>query len=41
MMNGQYIEMRVNGASMICGPVSTVIPQWLGRCLHNGRIRSF
>jgi len=27
MMNGQYIKMRVNGASTICGLVSTVIQQ--------------
>jgi hypothetical protein len=27
MMNGQYIKMSVNGASMICGLVSTVIHQ--------------
>jgi hypothetical protein len=25
MMNGQYIKMSVNGASTICGLVSTVI----------------
>jgi len=27
MMNGQYITMSVNGASTICGVVSTVIHQ--------------
>jgi len=27
MMNGQYIKMSVNGASTICGHVSTVIHQ--------------
>jgi hypothetical protein len=27
MMNGQYIKMSVNGASTICGLVSTVIHQ--------------
>jgi hypothetical protein len=27
MMNGQYIKISVNGASTICGLVSTVIPQ--------------
>jgi hypothetical protein len=27
MMNGQYIKMSVNGASTICGFVSTVIHQ--------------
>jgi len=27
MMNGQYIKMSVNGASTICGLVSTVIDQ--------------
>jgi len=27
MMNGQYIKMRVNGASWISGLVSTVIHQ--------------
>jgi hypothetical protein len=27
MMNGQYIKMSVNGASMICGLVSTLIHQ--------------
>jgi len=27
MMNGQYITMSVNGASTICGLVSTVIHQ--------------
>jgi len=27
MMNGQYIKMSVNEASMICGLVSTVIHQ--------------
>jgi len=32
MLNGEYIKMRVNGASTICGLVSTVIHQRLGRC---------
>ena len=32
MMNGQYIKMSVNGESTICGRVSMVIHQWLGRC---------
>jgi len=32
MVNGQYIKMSVNGASTICGVVSTVIHQLLGRC---------
>jgi hypothetical protein len=32
MVNGQYIKMSVNGASTICGLVSTVIHQCLGRC---------
>jgi hypothetical protein len=27
MLNGQYIKMSVNGASTICGPVSTGIHQ--------------
>jgi len=27
MMNGQYMKMSVNGASTICGLVSTVIHQ--------------
>jgi len=27
MMNGQYIKMSVNGASTMCGLVSTVIHQ--------------
>ena len=27
MLNGQYIKMSVNGASMICSFVSAVIPQ--------------
>jgi len=27
MINGQYIKMSVNGASTICGLVSTVIHQ--------------
>jgi len=27
MLNGQYIEMRVNGVSTICGLVSTVFHQ--------------
>jgi hypothetical protein len=27
MLNGQYIKMSVNGASMICGHLSTVIHQ--------------
>jgi hypothetical protein len=27
MLNGQYIKMSVNGASTICGLVSTVIHQ--------------
>ena len=32
MLNGQYIKLSVNGASTICGFISTVINQWLGRC---------
>jgi len=32
MMNGQYIEMSVNGATTICGLVSTVMHASLGRC---------
>jgi len=32
MLNGQHIEMRVNGASTICGLVSTVIEEGFGRC---------
>jgi len=32
MMNGQYIKMRVNGASTNHGPVSTIIHQCLGHC---------
>jgi len=32
MLNGQYITMSVNGASMICGYVSTVITQWFCCC---------
>jgi len=27
MLNGQYIKMSINGASTICGLVSTVIHQ--------------
>jgi len=32
VFNGQYIEMSVNGASMICGCVSSVLTQWFSRC---------
>jgi len=32
MLNGQDIKMGVNGASTICGFVSTVIEQQFGRC---------
>jgi len=32
MLNGQYIKMCINGASTICGFVSTVIKQQFGRC---------
>jgi len=32
MLNGQYDRISVNGASTICGLVSTVIHQRLGRC---------
>jgi len=32
MLNGQYIKMSVNGASTMCGLVSTVITQHFGRC---------
>jgi hypothetical protein len=31
MLNGQYIKMSINGASTICGLVSTVVHRWLGR----------
>jgi len=32
MLNGRYVKMSANGASTICGLVSTVIHQRLGRC---------
>jgi len=32
MLNGQYFTMSVNGASTICGFVSTVNKQQFGRC---------
>jgi len=32
MLNGQDIKMSFNGASTICGFVSTVIEQQFGRC---------
>jgi len=32
MLNGQYVKMSFNGASTICGLVSMVIHQGLGRC---------
>jgi len=32
MVNEQFIKMSVNGASMICGFVNTVIKEQFGRC---------
>jgi hypothetical protein len=32
MLNGQYIKMRINGVSTICGNVSTLNHQCLGLC---------
>jgi len=32
MLNGQYMKMSVNGASMICSFVSMVFEQQFGRC---------
>jgi hypothetical protein len=32
MLNGQYSQMSVNGASTLCGHVSTAIKQCFGRC---------
>jgi len=32
MLNGQYIKISINGGSMICGFISTVIKQQFGRC---------
>jgi len=32
ILNGEYSKMCVNGASIICGPVSTAIKQCFGHC---------
>jgi len=40
MLNGPYIKLSVNRASMICGCISMIIKQWLVSATHNHCIGS-